>query len=264
MRRAPVAHPVHGHAVEPVLRAELREPRRLGVRGRERFALARREPGQRFAVDARSPRVVHGEAYLRALRAGLDLGLGLRFAAGLLALLLAFSAGLGGSLFAVFSAFGCIRLARRPWRRSWLPALVSALGLFLVGAREVALVFLVALEVRFVPARALQPEHGRGHELLEPLLAAAWALRERLVVDLLQHFFVVAAVWTFVFVERHGYSGRLKRGGLWTSCAYGDNHSRDDQRRSCRKSGVVSARRRTDNRPPEPGRRPAPRTDTRG
>ena len=37
MRRAPVAHPVHGHAVEPVRRAELREPCGLGVRGDETF-----------------------------------------------------------------------------------------------------------------------------------------------------------------------------------------------------------------------------------
>src|SRR5688572_18290180 len=65
MRRAPVAHPVHGHAVEPVFGAELREPRRLGVRRHERIALSRREPGQRFAFDARAARVIHEETIAR-------------------------------------------------------------------------------------------------------------------------------------------------------------------------------------------------------
>ena len=118
----------------------LRQPRRFGVRGRERFALARREPGQRFAVDAGSPRVVHGEAYLRAFRAGLDLGFGaLRGGfAGALARLLDRLRRLG-----LFN-LGCIRL------RVGLGVglgfrLGLGLGLFLVGAREVALVFLVRL-----------------------------------------------------------------------------------------------------------------------
>ena len=68
MRRAPVAHPVHGHAVEPVRGAGLREPRGFGVRGGERFALRAPRACQRFAVDAGAPRVVHGEVICAPLR----------------------------------------------------------------------------------------------------------------------------------------------------------------------------------------------------
>src|SRR5262245_60965986 len=75
--------------------------------------------------------------------------------------------------------------------------------LFLVRTVQVALVFLVRLEIGFVPARALQPEHRRGHQLLQALLAAVRTLGQRLVGDLLQHLFVIAAVWAFVLVERH-------------------------------------------------------------
>src|SRR5690349_16318359 len=75
MRRAPVPHPVHGHAVQPVLGAELRQPRGLGMRRDEGVAFALHEPGELLAVDAGSPRIIHGGIYLRDLRAGLALAL---------------------------------------------------------------------------------------------------------------------------------------------------------------------------------------------
>src|SRR5690349_316379 len=85
VRSAPVAHPVHGHAVQPVLRADLRKPRGLHVSSGERLPLARRDPGQRFAVDAGATRVIHG-AYLRERLAGRE-GLAFAFGFGLAAVL---------------------------------------------------------------------------------------------------------------------------------------------------------------------------------
>ena len=41
MRRAPVAHPVHRHAVQPMCRARLREPRGFGVRRGEASSRSR-------------------------------------------------------------------------------------------------------------------------------------------------------------------------------------------------------------------------------
>src|SRR5688572_7140193 len=86
------------------------------------------------------------------------------------------------------------------------------LGLFLLGAGQVALVFLVRLEVGLVPAGSLEPEHGRGHQLAQAILAAARAFFQWFVSDLLQHLFTVTAVWAFVLVERHLFHRRNKIG----------------------------------------------------
>src|SRR5262245_4110924 len=72
---------------------------------------------------------------------------------------------------------------------------------FLAG--DVALRFLVALEVRPVPAGALQAEDRRGHEPLERWAAAGRALAQWPVADLLELLVVVAAGGALVFVKRH-------------------------------------------------------------
>ena len=80
----------------------------------------------------------------------------------------------------------------RAWPRPWLRALASGfgfgLGLGFAFSRfhQVALVVLVGLEVGFVPAAALEAEHGRGHQLLQLALAAGRALSSGRVADLLQ------------------------------------------------------------------------------
>ena len=124
----------------------LREPRGFGVRGGEGFALARREPVQRLAVDAGAPRVVHGSAYLRAFRRGFGLGFGAlrrRLAgADLLAFSAAWELGFAGVALGVRFRRVCLRGIRLRVGLGFRFRL--GLGLFLVGAREVALVFLVA------------------------------------------------------------------------------------------------------------------------
>src|SRR4029077_8785753 len=75
--------------------------------------------------------------------------------------------------------------------------------LFLLRAGEVALVFLVGLEVRLVPAGALQAKDRRRDQLLQLLLAAGGALGQRFIADLLHHLEVELAGLAFVFVERH-------------------------------------------------------------
>src|SRR5262249_13723543 len=86
-----------------------------------------------------------------------------------------------------------------------LVGLGLGLRLLLVGADEVALVLLVGLEVGFVPAGALQTEHGRRNQFLEATLATRRALAERRVGDLLHHLGVELAGLTLVLVERHGW-----------------------------------------------------------
>src|SRR5687768_8064674 len=64
-------------------------------------------------------------------------------------------------------------------------------GLLVPG--EIALRFLVVLEVRLVPAAALQAEDRRGDEPLQRRAAAGRALAQRPVRDLLQFLVVVPA-----------------------------------------------------------------------
>ena len=198
------------------------------MRGRERLALARHAAFPALCCRCRGAARSSWRRSICAPSARVWTWASACFAAVLLAPRLAFSAaGLAGSLFSGLAASGFAASGFASVLASALASvLASLLGSSLSAPARLRLFSLSRLEVGFVPARALQPEHRRGHELLQPLLAAVRALRERLVGDLLQYFFVVAAVWTFVFVERHGYSGRWKRGGLWTSCAYGDNQPR--------------------------------------
>src|SRR5205807_4246522 len=93
-----------------------------------------------------------------------------------------------------FGRFGLFRLGLR-----------FGLRLLLVGAREVALGFLVGLEVRLVPTAALEAEDRRRQQLLQRALAAGRALRERRIRDLLHHLHVELAALALVFVDRHGF-----------------------------------------------------------
>ena len=78
-------------------------------------------------------------------------------------------------------------------------SLALGLRLVLVGARQIALVLLVGLEVGLVPAAALQAEHRRRHQLLQLALAAGRALLQRRIGDLLHDLRVELAAW-------HSYS----------------------------------------------------------
>ena len=163
------------------------------------------EAAQRFAVDTGTPRVVHG-GYQSRLARGFALGLALR-------------------------GLGLLRLARRRLRRSPSPARPSGRRSWRLGLRFRSWPRpwppawplpcrrrrgCACFPCRDLKSVSYQPEPfsrntGADMSFFSPLLAAARALLERLVVDLLQHFFVVAAVRTFVFVERHGYPGRETR-----------------------------------------------------
>ena len=213
MRRAPVAHPVHGHAVEPVRGAGLREPRGLGVRGREGFALARREPAPALRCRCRDAARSSRRRYLRALRARFGLGLGaLRARGACAAASLAFSA-LAARLFAASALASGLR--RRPWRRPsrrpWRPAFVSVLASSLSAPARLRLFSLSRLKSVSYQPEPFSRNTGADMSFLQPVLAAVRALLEWLVVDLLQHLFVVAAVRTFVFVERHVAPRNMRR-----------------------------------------------------
>src|SRR5690606_11484757 len=86
-------------------------------------------------------------------------------------------------------------------RRPGLRRVVLARRLIPVG--EVALVLVVGLEIRLVPAAALQAEDGRGDELLHGAPAAGRALLQRGIADLLHDLRVELAVRALVFVNRH-------------------------------------------------------------
>src|SRR5688572_9624983 len=74
-------------------------------------------------------------------------------------------------------------------------------GLLVPG--EIALRLLVVLEVRLVPAAALQAKDRRGDQPLQRRAAAGRALAQRPVRDLLQFLVVVPAGGTLVLVKRH-------------------------------------------------------------
>src|SRR5205807_1170635 len=83
-------------------------------------------------------------------------------------------------------------------------ALCFSLGLGFGFGLGGGLFFRRLLEVRGVPAGALQLEAGRAEQLLESRFAAGRALAERRLRGLLQELFLMATLRTAVFVDRHG------------------------------------------------------------
>src|SRR5580700_408539 len=97
--------------------------------------------------------------------------------------------------------------------------LALGLGLVFLAAEQITFALLVGFEVRLVPARALEAEHRRRHQLLQRAFAAGRALTERCVADFLHYLGVVLAGLAFVFVERHEISAASCREGIITAVA---------------------------------------------
>src|SRR6266513_649979 len=83
-------------------------------------------------------------------------------------------------------------------------ALCFSLGIGFGFGLGGGLFFRRLLEVRGVPAGAFQLEAGRAEQLLKRRFAARRTVAERRLRGLLQELFLVAALRTAVFVDRHG------------------------------------------------------------
>src|SRR6266446_10585852 len=101
-----------------------------------------------------------------------------------------------GWLVGVYSVSGAGRLLRLGFRLGFRVGLGFDLRFGLLFGRF--------LEVRGVPAGALQLEARRAEQLLEGRFAAGRALAERRLRSLLQELFLVAALLAAVLVDRHG------------------------------------------------------------
>src|ERR1700733_5378962 len=168
-------------------------------------ALARTlRPGALGAVPGSAAPGRHTDRPARRARRGLRLGCLVLRRRAVLAVLAVFRRGLRllalGLAFAL--AFG----------------LALGLGLVFLAAEQITFALLVGFEVRLVPARALEAEHRRRHQLLQRAFAAGRALTERCVADFLHYLGVVLAGLAFVFVERHEVSGASWREGEYNGC----------------------------------------------
>src|SRR5258708_34139560 len=77
-------------------------------------------------------------------------------------------------------------------------------GRILGRVSQIALVLLVALEIGFVPAAALEPEHGGRHQPGQLRLTAMRAFLEQRIADFLHGLQCVAATLALILVKRHG------------------------------------------------------------
>src|SRR5690606_14355474 len=140
------------------------------------------------------------------------------------------------------SARGSRARAARIFRRRFF--LLALLGLFVAVAGgggfiaalvarfgQVALLLLVGLEVRLVPAAALQTERRRRHQPLQGRLLALRAILQWLVRQLLQGVELMAAVPAAVFVDWHDYRfSRKTRAAAVVWASSGDFKSGDGRR----------------------------------
>src|SRR6267143_3914912 len=104
-----------------------------------------------------------------------------------------------GWLVGAYSVSGASRLLRLGFRFAFRLGFRFGLGFDL----RCGLLFGRFLEVRGVPAGALQLEAGRAEQLLKRRFAAGRALAERRLRGLLQELFLMATLLAAVFVDRH-------------------------------------------------------------
>src|SRR6266850_2423891 len=108
-----------------------------------------------------------------------------------------------GWLVAVYSVSGASRLLRLGFRFGFRFSFRFAFRVGLGFDLRCGLLFGRFLEVRGVPAGALQLEAGRAQQLLKRRFAAGRALGERRLRGLLQELFLMATLLAAVFVDRH-------------------------------------------------------------